>query len=109
MSSIDRVQDDLLARMGQLRQAAQQPPSINVSSHNAAGAGFVDAFDQALRAVDSQQHSASQLAARVDSGQSDNLMGAMLESQKASVSFSALMQVRNKLTSAFEEIMRTPM
>ncbi|WP_280522434.1 flagellar hook-basal body complex protein FliE [Cellvibrio mixtus] len=33
----------------------------------------------------------------------------MIESQKASVSFSALMQVRNKVTSAFEEIMRTPL
>jgi flagellar hook-basal body complex protein FliE len=108
MTSIDHVQHDLLARMGQLRQAAQQPLP---SSHLAGGAapGFVDAFEQALRAVDGQQHSASQRAARVDSGQSDDLMGAMLESQKASVSFSALMQVRNKLTSAFEEIMRTPM
>jgi flagellar hook-basal body complex protein FliE len=33
----------------------------------------------------------------------------MIESQKASVSFSALLQVRNKLTSAFEEVMRMPM
>lgn len=108
MNPIDRVQDDLLARMSQLRQAAQRPlPSSNVGG--LATPGFVDAFEQAVRAVDGQQHSASRLAARVDSGQSDDLMGAMLESQKASVSFSALMQVRNKLTSAFEEIMRTPM
>lgn len=33
----------------------------------------------------------------------------MIESQKASVSFSALMQVRNKLSSAFDDIMKMPL
>ena len=42
-------------------------------------------------------------------GASDDLVGAMVESQKASVAFSALMQVRNKVTGAFEEVMRMPL
>ena len=47
--------------------------------------------------------------AAVDSGQSDDLAGAMIESQKASVAFSALLQVRNKLTTAFDDVMRMPL
>ena len=63
----------------------------------------------AVRAVDAQQHRSGALMAAVDSGQSDDLVGAMIESQKASVSFSALMQVRNKLSSAFDDIMKMPL
>lgn len=48
------------------------------------------------------------MQAAVDAGVSDDLVGAMVESQKASVAFSALMQVRNKVTGAFEEVMRMP-
>ncbi|MNE71662.1 flagellar hook-basal body protein FliE [compost metagenome] len=66
------------------------------------------AFDQAMRAVDAQQQLASNAMAAVDSGQSDDLTGAMIESQKASVAFSALLQVRNKLTTAFDDVMRMP-
>jgi len=47
--------------------------------------------------------------AAVDSGKSDDLLGAMIDSQKASVSFSALLQVRNKLTTAFDDVMRMPL
>lgn len=46
--------------------------------------------------------------AAVDSGRSTDLVGAMLQSQRASVSFSALLQVRNKLATAFDDIIRMP-
>ena len=42
-------------------------------------------------------------------GLSDDLAGAMIESQKASVAFSAMMQVRNKLTTALDEVMNIPL
>ncbi len=110
MNSINQVQQDLLGRMEQIKTAAEGPaikPAQSFESHDASG-GIAGAFEQVLHGVDNQQHRASQLAAAVDSGASDDLMGAMVESQKASVSFSALMQVRNKVTGAFEEIMRLP-
>jgi flagellar hook-basal body complex protein FliE len=62
-----------------------------------------------MRSVDAQQHVAGKAMAAVDSGQSDDLAGAMIESQKASVAFSALLQVRNKLTTAFDDVMRMPL
>lgn len=109
MTSIDKAQHDLLSRMGQLKQLASQPIAPSWTPAAGGVGGFAAAFSHALKAVDGQQHRAAQMTAAVDSGQSDNLMGAMLESQKASVAFSALIQVRNKLTSAFDDVMKTPL
>ena len=45
----------------------------------------------------------------VDSGRSDDLVGAMVMAKKADLSFSVLMQVRNKLMTGFDNIMRIPL
>ena len=74
-----------------------------------ANGGIGLAFEDLIRAVDADQHRASESVRAVEMGESEDLVGAMVDSQKASVSFSALLQVRNKLTSAFDEIMRTPL
>ncbi len=127
MSSIVQVQQELLGRMDQIKQAATGPaiaPANHFSVDGALGVegakgigsvevgsqdGFRTAFADVFKAVDAQQHKASAMAEAVDSGASDDLVGAMVESQKASVAFSALMQVRNKVTGAFEEVMRMPL
>lgn len=106
MSSIMQVQQDMLGRMQQLTDVAGGP-GIKPASQAAPDAGGL--FMAAMRSVDAQQHHASAAAAAVDSGKSDDLVGAMIDSQKASVSFSALLQVRNKLTTAFDDVMRMPL
>lgn len=127
MSSIVQVQQELLGRMDQIKQAATNPAIAPASYFGAEGTlglesaegisrvevgsqeGFRAAFEDVFKAIDAQQHKASAMAEAVDSGASDDLVGAMVESQKASVAFSALMQVRNKVTGAFEEVMRMPL
>lgn len=111
MNPISQVQQDLLGRMEQMKnvgETASIKPAQAFAGQAGEG-GFTTAFDDAVRAVDAQQHRSGALMAAVDSGQSDDLVGAMIESQKASVSFSALMQVRNKLSSAFDDIMKMPL
>ena len=111
MNPITEVQQDLLARMETLKgvhgNAAIKPAQVFTEASQSAD--FAGAFKQVIQAVDAQQHQSSAAMEAVDSGQSDDLVGAMIESQKASVAFSALMQVRNKLTTAFDEVMRTPL
>lgn len=111
MNPIMQVQQDLLTRMETLKSLSDTAPikPAQVFESDVPEGSFTTAFTDMIKAVDSQQHHASALVAAVDSGKSDDLVGAMIESQKASVSFTALLQVRNKLTSAFEEIMRTPL
>ncbi|WP_017938259.1 flagellar hook-basal body complex protein FliE [Zestomonas thermotolerans] len=109
MKPIMQVQQDMLDRMNQLKELSGAAIRPAEQIQGQAPGGLSVAFEAALRAVDAQQHEAGARMAAVDSGRSDDLVGAMIESQKASVSFSALVQVRNKLTSAFDEIMRMPL
>lgn len=111
MNSITQAQNNLLGRMEQIKtfQEGVEIKPAQLFNGEASTDGFANAFETALHSVDAQQHKASELMAAVDSGKSEDLVGAMIESQKASVSFSALVQVRNKLTGAFEEVMRMQM
>lgn len=85
---------------GRIDPASAMPQTASLSTPS-----FGSVMDQAIRHVDNLQHSAAEKQQAVDMGTSDDLTGAMLESQKASVAFSAMMQVRNKLNTAFDEVM----
>ncbi|WP_164963657.1 flagellar hook-basal body complex protein FliE [Rubrivivax sp. JA1026] len=71
-----------------------------------AGAGFASSLKDVLQAVDAQAHAASEQLAAVDSGRSNDLVGAMLASQQADLSFSMLLQVRNKVAGAVDELIK---
>jgi flagellar hook-basal body complex protein FliE len=110
MSSINKVQQMMLSQMDQARNLIHESPIKPAAAFGVSGdSGISGAFEAAMRSVDARQHIATQATAAVDSGVSDNLAGAMIESQKASVSFSALIQVRNKLVAAFDDVMRMPL
>jgi len=69
---------------------------------------FTQTMKQALASVDAEDRAAGARMAAVDAGQSDDLVGAMLASQQASLSFSMLMQVRNKVMGAVDELIKLP-
>lgn len=67
---------------------------------------FATSLWQAVQGVDDKNRVAGERMAAVDSGRSDDLVGAMLASQEASLSFSMLMQVRNKVVGAVDELIK---
>ncbi|HEX8785183.1 MAG TPA: flagellar hook-basal body complex protein FliE [Telluria sp.] len=67
---------------------------------------FAQSMKDALNNVDQDQHAANDKMAAVESGQSDDLVGAMLSSQQANLSFSMLMQVRNKVMGGVDELLK---
>lgn len=72
-------------------------------------ASFSNLLKQAIDQVNSQQQTANDLRTRYEMGDPEtDLVNVMIASQKASVSFEAMAQVRNKLVSAYQEIMRMP-
>lgn len=71
--------------------------------------GFAERMANALHQVNQQDRSADEKMAAVDTGASDDLVGAMLASQEAGLSFSMLMQVRNKVMGAVEELVKLPL
>lgn len=83
--------------------APASPAAQQVSSGQP---GFLQTFEAAVLSVDARSQVASQRMQAVDAGQSDDLVGAMLASQEASLSFSMLMQVRNKVMGAVDEIVK---
>ncbi|MBE1160597.1 flagellar hook-basal body complex protein FliE [Dyella acidiphila] len=81
-------------------------PGVAEQGDGTGGTGFAQVMKSAISQVDGQQHAANDTTAAVESGQSDDLIGAMLSSQEANLSFSMMMQVRNKLMSAFDDIIK---
>ncbi|WP_312468153.1 MULTISPECIES: flagellar hook-basal body complex protein FliE [Pseudescherichia] len=85
--------------------SAQTIASRAPEGESPSGVSFHQVMRDALEHVDSLQHAASAQQNAVSSGQSDDLVGAMLASQQASLSFSALVQVRNKVASGVNDLM----
>lgn len=70
---------------------------------------FSDMMVKAIDTVNDSQKAASQLATRFEMGDPNvGITEVMIASQKASVSYEALTQVRNKLVKAYEDIMNMP-
>jgi flagellar hook-basal body complex protein FliE len=88
--------------------AAQPGQGHADANANNGGFSFAQSMKDAIAGVDQDQRVASDKMAAVDSGKSDDLVGAMLSSQQASLSFSMLMQVRNKVMGAVDELLKLP-
>lgn len=103
MLSIGQVQKQIESRADALG------PVITASSERGAtqgGVNFSSAFMQAVYSVDDRDKLAAEKMAAVDSGESDDLVGAMLASQDASLAFSMLVQMRNKIVGAVDDLMK---
>lgn len=109
--------------MAQLKAAAQKPaaaPSAGTSGINGLGnpfkgvdatessskVSFSDTLKASLQNVSNTQIQADQMGQRFASGDdSVSLSDTMIAMQKANISFQSTLQVRNKLVSAYHDIM----
>lgn len=100
------IRADLAALTNDANRLAVAPAMD--AGHQHAGFSFTQSMKDALASVDRQDREAGERMAAVDSGKSDDLVGAMLSSQQASLSFSMLVQVRNKVMGAVDELLKLP-
>jgi flagellar hook-basal body complex protein FliE len=89
--------------------APQVAPAALLDGSAGAGPSFSQSMQEALGRVNNDDRMAAERMSEVDSGKSDDLVGAMLASQQASLSFSMLMQVRNKVMGAVDELIKLPL
>ena len=68
--------------------------------------GFGDLLTGAIGEVDKLHHEADQAVETLTAGRSADVHNTMIALQKADVSFQLLMQIRNKVVSAYETVMR---
>jgi flagellar hook-basal body complex protein FliE len=83
-------------------------PSAVSAAVPATGSGesFVSTLKDALAKINEAQSQADVSVQSLLTGQSTNLHETMIALQKADVSFQLMLQVRNKIVGAYEEIMR---
>jgi len=89
---------------------APQTTRVGARDEATGGAEFSAMVGDAMRAVDARSDTARELAVAYERGRSDvELADVMVAAQKARVSFEALMQVRNKMVSAYRDVMNMPL
>ena len=74
----------------------------------AGGGNFASAMKRALNEVNGLQANAEQVTNSYERGETTDIAAVMLAREKASVGFQATLQVRNKLLSAYKDIMSMP-
>lgn len=97
--------NQVLAQMRSMSvEAAAKPQEI------AQETDFSALLKQSIDGVNQSQQMSNQMARSFEGGNSEvSLAEVMIASQKASVSFQAMVQVRNKLVDAYKDVMNMPM
>lgn len=103
------------AMMEQLKSAATRPAASPVAPAGLAGVApqggpakldFADALKSSLQQVSNTQNQAAELGKRFAMGDDTvSLSDTMIAMQKSSIAFQGTVQVRNKLVSAYHDIM----
>ena len=112
---IDAVLAQIRSMQSQVRGAGGPPSEISQAAAGVGGATqapaspFANVLKQGLDQVNQTQQRASDLATQFERGVPGvELPQVMMEMQKASVSFRAITEVRNKFVNAYQEIMNMP-
>ena len=108
MEKINPIFLNHLSQMNQIKGQILENNLALIGSAQNNQVQFKDIMSQVLNNVNDHQKFASSKVTDIETGKSDDLVGAMIATQKASLSFSGLMEVRNKLVTAFEEIYKMP-
>jgi len=101
---ISKTQNSLLNQMQALESLAksqQMQPEIKTDQ----GPNFGELMQQAINQVNETQMQASSLTTAFELGENIDLSQVMIAVNKSRVSFEALTQVRNKLLSAYQDVM----
>ena len=113
MTGIDQsrllnMRSAILSQNSALQRAAGKELGTDPAAIGKAPASFGKTMNDALQAVNAQQSKASDLSAAYERGDTHDIVSVMVERQKASLGFEATVQVRNKLLSAYRDIMNMP-
>lgn len=103
MNTIDTSQ--LLTQLRAAAAAARSAPSENPAA--ASGVNFSSFLRESIGQVSALQQNATEMKNAVSMGDTSvSLADTMIASSKAELGFQAMVQTRNKLVEAYQEIMR---
>jgi len=96
----------LLQRISPLQQLGDFESRLSRKEGSGAAGSFKEVLSDALQQVDEAQKVSDRQIQNVLSGDVQDVHTAMIAMQKAELSFQMMMQVRNKLIEAYQEVMR---
>ena len=100
---------DMHGVMALRAQILDRNASLTAKLHpEVAVSGFDSAITAALGAVNASQTSAGDASTAFERGDTVDIATVMLARQKASLAFEATLQARNKLLSAYHDVMNMP-
>jgi flagellar hook-basal body complex protein FliE len=94
--------------IGQINPNLQLPeiPRLRAPGKTEEGASFGDVLKSAISTVNELQKQSDVEIQKLMTGETQDLHTTMIAVQKADISFQMMMQVRNKIVAAYQEIMR---
>ena len=96
--------------IGPLNPKLQVPEIRTPQNHGSEkGTGFGEILKDAISTVNELQKQSDQEIQKLMTGESQDLHNTVIAMQKADLSFQMMMQVRNKIVQAYQEIMRMQM
>lgn len=108
IQQIMQLRQQIISRNDLLREihTAQNAAQTGGISGNGPASGFTSALHNALDGVNAVQQRSEDLSTAYEKGEVTDVAKVMLARQEAGVAFEATLQVRNKLLSAYQDIMR---
>ncbi len=104
---ISSSQNHLLGQMQALESLANGQ-ALERQEKPAQGSDFSSLMQQAVNQVNDTQMQATGMSKAFELGENVDLSEVMIAIQKSRVSFQALTEVRNKLLSAYQDVMNMP-
>jgi flagellar hook-basal body complex protein FliE len=96
-----------LSAQGQLPSIREVPIiDVPVQSGNTTEPGFGSMLTDSIMRVNEAMLDSDKAIEDLTSGKSGNVHGTLIAMQKAEVSFKTLIEIRNKIMRAYEEVMR---
>lgn len=99
----------VINQMRAIEAMAKNQVSQTAETDQAKGSSFAGMMQQAIDEVNQSQAQSKELAQALEMGDPNvDIAQVMIAGQKASVSFQALTEVRNKLLTAYQDVMNMP-
>lgn len=90
--------------VSEINKARQKSESI--SSTEQSGKSFADTLKEAVQSVDTLQKEANVLMQKLATGENKNIPEVMIATEKADIALKLMIQVRNKIIDAYQEVMK---
>ncbi len=97
---LQQLETNRLQALDGSRATDKANPSSNIQ--------FGAALENAIQTVDRLQKASGASAAAFARGEEKDLVKVMIDSQKSSIGFQAMLQVRNRMVTAYQDIMNMP-